>query len=97
MRKKKQLSNTNSFDVVKQAFKNRPLIGIMVASIGSLIYITGNGQFGAFIYKEYYKLLKMQMLAMYLQIPVILSLFYIMPKIQKKIDKKKNSSLFISV
>ncbi|MDK6420009.1 MFS transporter, partial [Actinotignum timonense] len=32
--------------VIKDAFRNRPLIGVMVATVGSLIYITGNSQLG---------------------------------------------------
>ena len=42
-------------DVLKAAMKNRPLIGIMVASIGSLTILNGAGQLAAIVFAEHYK------------------------------------------
>lgn len=77
------------FKTIGQAFQNRALLGIMFASIGSLIYITGNSQFGGFIYKEYYAAPKMQTFSMYLGIPIIVVLFFLVPKLTKIIGKRK--------
>ncbi|MFK8243183.1 MULTISPECIES: glycoside-pentoside-hexuronide (GPH):cation symporter [unclassified Facklamia] len=76
------------FDVVKQAFQNRSLLGIMFASVGSLIYITGNSQFGGFLFKEFFQLPKMQSVAMYVQIPITFIMFILVPKITEKVDKR---------
>lgn len=40
--------------VLKAAFRNRPLIGVMVATIGSMLFITGGSQLNSYIYKEYF-------------------------------------------
>ena len=75
-------------EVIGQAFKNRAMLGIMFASIGSLIYITGNSQFGGFIFKEFYQAPKMQSVAMYVQLPVTIAMFFIVPKMQAKFGKR---------
>ena len=43
-------------DALKAAMKNRPLIGMMVASIGALAILGGAGQFAAIVFAEYYKM-----------------------------------------
>ncbi len=91
---KKSEENTKNkeysfFKVVGQALKNKAMLGIMFASIGSLIFITGNSQFGGFIFKEFYKAPKMQSMYMYLQIPLTVILFVIVPRLSTKIGKKK--------
>ncbi|WP_297790795.1 MFS transporter [uncultured Anaerococcus sp.] len=75
-------------EVIGQAFKNRAMVGIMFASIGSLIYITGNSQFGGFIFKEFYQAPKMQAVAMYAQLPITILMFFIVPKMQRKFGKR---------
>ncbi len=76
-------------EVLKSAFKNRPLLGIMFASIGSLIFITGNSQFGGFMYKEFYQAPKALQLATLGAIPVSFLLFPIVPSLSAKFGKKK--------
>ncbi|MSS78417.1 MFS transporter [Anaerococcus sp. WCA-380-WT-2B] len=78
---------------LKEALKNRPLLGIMLASIGSLIYITGNSQFGGFVYKEFYQAPKMQTIATFLQIPITVALFFIGPKLGQKYGKRNVLSI----
>lgn len=76
-------------EVLKTALKNRPLLGIMFASIGSLIFITGNSQFGGFMYKEFYQAPKALQIATLGAIPVSLLLFPVIPSISAKFGKKK--------
>lgn len=75
-------------EVLKGALKNRALLGIMFASIGSLIYITGNSQFGGFMYKEYYGAPKALQIATLGAIPVSFLLFPVVPKLSKKFGKR---------
>ncbi len=75
-------------EVLKGALKNRALLGIMFASIGSLIFITGNSQFGGFMYKEYYGAPKALQIATLGAIPVSFLLFPVVPKLSKKFGKK---------
>lgn len=74
---------------LNEAFHNRPLLGIMLASIGSLIYITGNSQFGGFVYKEYYKAPKIQSLVTILGLVMTAVLFFAAPKLSSKAGKRK--------
>lgn len=41
-------------DALKAVFTNRPLIGMMIASVGSLIMINGVNQLAAIVFAEYY-------------------------------------------
>ena len=75
-------------EVLKGALKNRALLGIMFASIGSLIFITGNSQFGGFMYKEYYGAPKALQMATLGAIPISFLLFPVVPKLSKKFGKK---------
>lgn len=75
--------------VIKGALKNRALIGIMFASIGSLIFTTGSSQFGGFMYKEYYNAPKALQLASLGTIPIAFLLFPIVPRLTAKIGKRK--------
>lgn len=75
-------------EVIKDAFKNRALLGIMFASIGSLIFITGNSQFGGFMYKEFYNAPKALRLATIGSIPISFLLFPVVPRLAAKLGKK---------
>lgn len=80
--------NYSFIKTLKEALTNRALLGIMLASIGSLIYITGNSQFGGFIFKEYYKAPRLLTVQTFLQIPVTLLLFFLAPKLSAKYGKR---------
>lgn len=82
---------------LKEALTNRALLGIMLASIGSLIFITGNSQFGGFIFKEYYKAPKLLTLQTFLQIPVMGALFFIGPKLSAKFGKRNTLTVALIV
>ena len=75
--------------VLKSVLKNRPLIGVMVATVGSLLYITANSQLGAYIYKEYYNAPQVLTFVTLSMIPVMLIAFPIIPKLAGKYGKRK--------
>lgn len=74
--------------VLGAAFKNRPLIGVMVATIGSMLYITGSSQLRSYIYKEFYGDTSMLTLASLGSLPVMLVCFILVPKIVSKFGKR---------
>ena len=81
--------------VLKAAFKNRPLIGVMVATIGSMLFITGSGQLRSYIYKEYYQDTSLMTLASVGTLPIMIICFILVPKIVQKFGKR-NVILFMS-
>lgn len=81
-------NNYNYKRVLKGVLKNRPLIGAMVATIGSLISITGSSQFGSFMWKEYYNQPQMVTYVTLLTMPIMLILFPIVPPLVKKFGKR---------
>lgn len=86
---KKEKETFRYGEVLKNALTNRALIGIMFASIGSLIFITGNSQFGGFMYREYYNAPKALQIATMGCIPLSFLLFPIVPKLSEKLGKRK--------
>ena len=75
--------------VLKSVLKNRPLIGVMIATVGSLLYITGNSQLGAYIYKEYYHAPQVLSFVTLSMIPVMLIAFPLIPKLTQRFGKRK--------
>jgi GPH family glycoside/pentoside/hexuronide:cation symporter len=61
----------------------------MVATVGSLLYITGNSQLGAYIYKEYYQAPQVLTFVTLSMIPMMLIAFPIIPKLSGKYGKRK--------
>ncbi|MDO4438213.1 MAG: glycoside-pentoside-hexuronide (GPH):cation symporter [Eubacteriales bacterium] len=78
----------NYGEVLKAAFKNRPLIGVMVATVGSMLFITGSGQLRSYIYKEFYQSTEFMSLASIGTLPVMIVCFILVPKIVSKFGKK---------
>mgnify|MGYP000124518348 FL=1 len=78
----------NYGNVLKAAVKNRPLIGVMVATIGSMLYITGSSQLRSYIYKEFYQDTSMMTLASIGTFPIMLICFILVPKIVQKFGKR---------
>lgn len=83
--------------VLAGVFKNRPLIGAMVAVIGSMITITGSSQFGSYLFKEYYQQPQVVSLLGFVQMGVMLVLFPILPNMVKKFGKKNALMIPISI
>ncbi len=74
--------------VLKAVFKNRPLIGVMVATIGSMLTITGASQTYSYIYKEVYHNTDMIMISTVASIPFMIVVFPLIPKLVKKFGKR---------
>ena len=74
--------------VIKAALKNRPLIGVMVATIGSMLTITGSSQTYSYIYKEVYHNTDMIMVATVAAMPFMFVVFPMIPKLVKKYGKR---------
>lgn len=74
--------------VLKSVLKNRPLIGVMIATVGSLLYITGNGQLGSYLYKEYYHAPQLLSAVSLVSLPIMIIAFPLVPKLTAKFGKK---------
>lgn len=81
--------------VLKNVAKNRPMLGVMLATVGSLLYITGNSQLGSFLYKEYYHAPQVLTLVSLISVPIMLVFFPMIPKLSQKFGKR-NVILFCS-
>ena len=75
-------------NVIKAAVKNRPLIGVMVATIGSMLTITGSSQTYSYIYKEVYGNTDMIMVATVAAMPFMFIVFPLIPMLVKKYGKR---------
>jgi len=75
-------------NVLKGVIKNRPLIGAIIANIGSLISLTGMTQFGTFVWKEYYNQPEFVTYVMAITIPITLILFPFIPRLTKRFSKR---------
>ena len=60
----------------------------MVATIGSMLYITGSGQLKSYIYKEFYHDTSLMTLASIGTLPVMIICFILVPKIVQKFGKR---------
>ena len=74
--------------VLKAASQNRPLIGVMIATIGSMLVITGSGQTYSYIYKEVYHNTDMIMISTVASMPFMVVVFPLIPKMVKKFGKR---------
>lgn len=77
------------FDVLKGAIKNRPLIGVMIASLGNSIASASMGSMSSYLYKEYYHSPRMMALTSPLSIPILLVCFPLIPKLSQKFGKRR--------
>lgn len=74
--------------VIKAALKNRPLIGVMVATIGSMLTVTGSSQTYSYIYKEVYHNTDMILISTAAAMPFMFIVFPLIPKLVKKFGKR---------
>lgn len=79
----------NYSKIIKDVFKNRPLIGVMLATVGSLIYITANGQLGSIMFLEYYGMPELQSITQLSQIVVLVVCIPLVPRLSEKFGKQK--------
>lgn len=75
-------------DALVAAFKNRQLLGMMVASVGSLIMINGVTQLAAIVFAEYYHKPSAFAINSFVQIGITLVLFLFVPKLVEKFGKR---------
>lgn len=90
-RVRQPINKNEKFDyvkVLKSVLKNRPLIGVMVATVGSLLYITGNGQLSSYMYKEYYQAPQVLSLVSLSSLPIMILCFPLIPKLSAKFGKR---------
>lgn len=74
--------------VIKAALKNRPLIGVMIATIGSMLTVTGSSQTYSYIYKEVYHNTDMILISTIAATPFMLVIFPLIPKLVRKYGKR---------
>lgn len=83
-----QQEKFNYKNVLKAVVKNRPLIGVMVATVGSMLFITGSGQVRSYLFKEYYHNTSVMTLLSLASLPIIIVCFPLVPKLVGKFGKK---------
>ncbi|MBM7599235.1 GPH family glycoside/pentoside/hexuronide:cation symporter [Virgibacillus halotolerans] len=74
--------------VLKSLPKNRPLMGLMVATVGQLITITGYIQFSTYLFGEYYGNPQVVQLVMLAAIPGSILGFIVVPRLAKRFGKR---------
>ena len=74
--------------VLKVVLKNRPLIGVMIATIGSMLVITGSSQTYGYIYKEVYGDASLATISMACSMPFMVVIFPLIPKRVNKFGKR---------
>ena len=74
--------------VLKATVHNRPLIGVMVATLGSMVFITGSNQVRSYIFKEYYARTDVMSIISLATIPILVICFPLVPKLVAKFGKK---------
>lgn len=84
----KENEKFNYMEILKSVAKNRPLIGVMVATVGSLLFITGNGQLNSYLFKEYYAQPKLLTTVTLLTLPVMVICFPLIPKLSARFGKR---------
>lgn len=78
----------NCGKVLKATVHNRPLIGVMVATLGSMLFITGSNQVRSYIFKEYYARTDVMSIISLATIPILVICFPLVPKLVAKFGKK---------
>lgn len=74
--------------VLKATVHNRPLTGVMVATLGSMLFITGSNQVRSYIFKEYYARTDVMSIISLATIPILVICFPLVPKLVAKFGKK---------
>lgn len=74
--------------VLKATVHNRPLIEVMVATLGSMLFITGSNQVRSYIFKEYYARTDVMSIISLATIPILVICFPLVPKLVAKFGKK---------
>ena len=75
-------------DAFKEAFTNRALIGMMVATLGSMLLVAGVGTLAPIVFAEYYDNPGAFATNQFIQMGVTLVLFVFIPKLVAKFNKR---------
>lgn len=86
---KRQAEKFNYGKVLRNVGRNRPLLGVMFATLGSMLYITGSSQLGTYIYKEYYHNTDVMAIVNVASLPLMLILLPLVPRLAAKFGKRK--------
>ncbi len=73
--------------VIKEAFTNRALIGVMLASVGSMFASAQSAT--SYLYKEYYHMPKAMAATSLMSLPMMFLTFFFVPKLAKLIGNRK--------
>lgn len=74
--------------VLKAAFRNRPLIGLMVATVGCMMSLASS-QLSSYIYKEYYHNTVAMAVGSLVNLPILAICFPLVPRLSKSIGKRR--------
>lgn len=74
--------------VLQAALKNRPLMGIMVATIGCMMALASN-QLSSYIYKEYYHNTLAMTIGSLANLPALLICFPLIPRLSARLGKRR--------
>lgn len=78
----------NYWKVLKSVARNRPLIGVMVATVGSLLFITANSSMGTYLFKEYYHAPQILSLKNLVSLPMTILCIIFVPALTKRFGKR---------
>ena len=74
--------------VLSAAFRNRQLVGVMVATIGSMLFITGGSQLNSYIYKECFQNTQAMTVSSLANLVIIAVCFPLVPWLVKRFGKR---------
>ncbi|MCM3633423.1 MULTISPECIES: MFS transporter [Paenibacillus] len=72
----------------KLAFSNRPLLGMMVATLGSTLIIAGANTLAAYVFAEYYNMPSAFAINSFISMGITFALFLVIPKLVAKFNKR---------
>lgn len=74
--------------LIQAAIKNRPLVGIMIATIGAMM-TTSSMQLASYLYKEFYHNAAAMTAGSLLNLPVLFLCFPLVPRLSAKLGKRR--------
>ena len=95
-REVKKTNDYSMMQVIKDVLHNRQMIGVMVASIGSLVYLTAANSMRTYIYKEYYQNTSIMGIVTVASTLMMFPCFFLVPKLIEKWGKR-NLVLYSSI
>lgn len=85
--KKEKVESYHFLGVFREALTNPPLVGVMVASIGSMF--ASAQSVSSYLYKEYYHMPRAQAMGSLISLPVMFLSFWLVPKLSRVLGKRK--------